>query len=383
MIALPRLCAAIVASAAVVPAFGASWTFAPRAYSSVDHESNRGLVPGRGASEAIFLQGGVRLWRRTQSTDVALSADAGGRRSNDDDIGRTEAASVLLTGAAVRERTVWNASLRYAYDGVLDDAFDASGLVAGRDERWLGSASLSWSWQQSERWRTFAQASFDDVEFRSERAGRLTDYRYPFLAIGQTFIGSPRTSWSFSAFTSRIDSEDERLDTRDNGVRVELSHQLTESLLAGGYFGYSRQTSDFAQSDGLIASARIERKSPRATWRAEIRHRNAPTSLGRLVRRDEAEASVVYALLPRTSLTIGARYLGNEDIGFGGVASEWRHYAALEGALSFRATASTSLGVQVRGEQGERLGDSRTVDGARVAISVAWNPSPSAVRAPW
>jgi hypothetical protein len=374
--AIAPVIAAVTSVVAPLSAAASQWTLAPQLSSSVGYSTNRGLTLEAEESGTLYTQASASLVRATESSDLTFGGFGTFYRYTAGEPERAVYAGASLAGEWRLERTSIEASVLHTYNSDLSDELDTVNLLRGGYSQRTTTIDAGWSLQRHERAQFFVLGSFTDVENDTRNSLQSNDYTYPTLSVGERRVLTDRTQIIVSAFAANLRTQDLRGDTREAGVQVGIDHELSQRLSVAASLGYSEQRSDFKSNSGYLAKLWLTREGPRTRWSVGAERRNIPTSLGRLVQRDEAGFFMTHELSPRMSMSINAQAVRNQNLGFGVAGEDWRSYEAVDVGLQWQSSTTTILSLRLGGARGQRPYETQTVDGLIAAIAISWTPVP-------
>lgn len=362
---------------AVSVAQAAEWSIAPTLSWTMDHASNRYLVPQAPPGEGALVTLDAVLKRSTAGFDMAMEPTVSLQRYTTGSGADTANRSVNLSSAWSRERSTFKLLAGYSDWSTLTSELTSTGVVQGDTRQRHKSAQGSWQLQQSELLELDVQAYDDDVSYVGQQAATLNGYRYPTLSIGERFKLRPQTSLTVTAFGGELSSPGYADKTRDEELRLTLEHSFSELLSTLATVGASQQSFGTTRRRGYVGQLQLTRAAgERNQWSLSYQHALAPSGYGALVLRDQGSLSVTRQLAPRLSGTLGAFTNKDTEILNLGLPQQARRYDSLAGSLNWSSGETSTIGVQVLWNRAivTAVPPVPTEKGWQASISYTWTP---------
>src|SRR5262249_9109660 len=131
-------------------------------------------------------------------------------------------------GKWLREYSQFTASAQWSRLSTLTSELAETGIVDVNTRQELHGAQVGWTWNLTPQSQLQTQLGVSDVDYPDGLLFGLVGYHYHNASAGLTNQLSPYTSWSITAFGSRLESSQILTTSRDGGLSLGLARSLSE-----------------------------------------------------------------------------------------------------------------------------------------------------------
>jgi hypothetical protein len=222
-----------------------------------------------------------------------------------------------------------------------------SGRVSLRTERTLLQLSPTYGLQWTERTRLELAARLMDASYEENAAGYV-DFQDVSGSVGVAFKASERNTYKFRLIASRFEPGSTGAVTERMGAEVELRRKPTETMevyLRGGARRSEFKAGAGGEATGAVGGLGASWQFPVSKLLVDLIRSVEPSSIGRVVDRDELRLRLERRLSPRLTFTSGARAIRTRSslAQAGAVDDDDRDYATASLGLEWRVRRAVSL----------------------------------------
>ena len=367
-------------------ASAADWSWQPALEWRMDHQSNRLLsATEKDASQATWLSFDAAIARATENVELTLRPRFELQRFNGDRALDSEDSSLQLGGRWPREYSELSASAEISRSSTLTTELAETGIVDANTRRELRSASVSWNRYFSRELQLDAQLGFADVSYPDAQSSGLVDYRYPNASLSLVRQLSAYTSWSLTAFGSKVEAPAVFTTSRDIGLQIGMTRALSPALrlqLSAGSSETQRATPFETRSDrSQVWDAQLSRALEAGQWNLSLARSLTPNGRGVLARRDEASISMSHTIASRFTGSVSLHAIRNAERAVGLFANEEYRYLSAEAALNRNLSQNWIVALRVGGNDAQRRIADTDAQGWYAALALRWAPAIRPIRA--
>lgn len=368
--------AALAALAASGFARAAQWSIEPQFGLLVGYNSNLLLVPsGQQASEQTFLDLDAILKHVTERTELDLHPHFELQRFPSYAELNANNGSIQGSFNTQQERSSFNLTSGYESVSTFTSEPSSTGIIAVGTRRETTTAGLTLGRDFSERQHVELQGSFSDVIYPGgERVG-LVGYRYPTVALSDTFKFSDLSIFTAGATVDELKSPLTGYEAHDQGLRFSFKHtfsaQYSASLAAGG----TNATVAGVTQHGYVWDLHATRNSLLTQWDIDYSQTLQPSGRGYLVRRDIAMLSVAQNVSERLYATLSAQFVRNHEVAGGPFVDVPRYFT---GDAGFDWHVAQYIVITVTGgyTEVEEAVTNQIARGWHTSVNTRWTPVP-------
>jgi hypothetical protein len=342
---------------------------------NADHQGNRILREGTPDSESLGASLNLALARRTEASEFSIAPYYYLRRLSpkvDADLNDLNVPATLRVNF---ERGVLTLGALYANESTLTTELAETGLISPGSNRITRSTQAAWLLNQSDSRQLNVSASFQDVNYTGNSGGHLNDYRYGDFSAIEYFAISPRGTWRFGGFASKLLSERQRGDSAEAGVSMGYDFSWTEYTQMSATLGWSqREFYAGVRDSGRNGAFSFTHTGESSQWKLSFDQSLVPYGSGTLTELDLAEFSFTRNFDERlqsiTRLT-GSRY---QDVSpFTRVDS--RTYRSADSELRWQLRNTWSAAIVAGYSDALDPGATDRVSGWTLAVRTYWTPN--------
>jgi len=226
---------------ASLPARAAQWSLAPALTWGADDDSNRYFLAQGQASQSASVSASLQAERSTETTQLSLFSHLDWQDFFPRDYGRIFEWDVTAADEWTLERGELDFSARDADQSSLTTETTETGILSTSLHQRTDAASVSSTYDQSERRALVLQLSYTDIEYYGSPEAELTNllfgYRLPSGSVAEQYSLSERSTLTASAFSSEILSRLPGADENETGLQLDYRRTLAENTqldLSGG-----------------------------------------------------------------------------------------------------------------------------------------------------
>ncbi len=378
-----------MATAAAPPAHAAEWSLAPTLTVGIDNDSNRLLIPDATADQSWWLFSNVQLQRATDTTQLSITPQVRWQHFDSEALGDIVDRDLSGAFSWTQERGSFSLSAATLDDSTVTTELTETGIASGDSHRRTEEASVSESFDETERSALVLQAGYTDVSYYGTLTGELgllEGYRYPTASVGERFFLSSQTSLTASAFADELLARISVNDSRETGGQLELTHTFSDSTQIDVSAGASARTlrteivsnQGFSlgseSSTGTVASADITHAVELGKITLSYSRQLVPYGTGVLAERQQYQLLGAYHLTEKVGLDASVlRSVNNQSIVLLGLGR--RSYTGTTLGLDWRPLDAWKLRAEADTMQSQTIGTvSLPVSGWRVALTLTWAP---------
>jgi hypothetical protein len=360
-------------------AAAAEWSIQPTVQWYVDHDSNRLLQPiNEEADNAAWLTIDAVLKRATETGEVDAHPEIQIQHfSGNSELDSTNG-SLQLSGMHKGEIFSYNASAAYSDNSTLVSELANSGIIGASARQEAANGSVGVTDQFTELQRVGLQATYANVKYPNGEPIGLIGYRDPGISASYAYALSEQTTLSAIAFGSWLTAPDIDLGSRDAGARVAWSRMLTPITNVSASVGVSRTYIGSQEMNGSVWTVQGTHNSELAQWSFSLTRDVVPSGLGRLIRRDELDLSVVRNIAPRLDATLSILAARNSDL-VASFTGDDRRYLTGSAGFNWHASSQWVLSFTLQASEArvpseiERL---QLATGWQTVMTLTWTPQP-------
>jgi len=341
----------------------------------VDYNTNQRLLADSHSTDMGVITADLLFKHAEESLDYSLEPRYAFRRFTDSTLGNGDDRSIYAALNWTRETTSLKLTASYWDQSTLTTELLDTGIVSGDTHRRLGQAAANWIWSQTEVRSLITQLTYLDVSYHGQAAALLPGYRYPSGLIGERFLLNERTSFSFSAYGSELESDTKGNSSHSVGLQAELVHQFTERTQIDASVGKSSRVLAGESSNGLDASISLTHTGELSRASASYTRSLVPYGFGYLVERQQYTLSFTEPLSTTLNATLTGFHIQNNQTAVL-LRLDRPSYDSVSLAFNWRPFEHWSLGGQVEELRSEIPPSDERVHWVRVSLTVTWAPQP-------
>lgn len=373
-----RVALASIAAVAALPATAADWRMTPSVTSGVDYIDNPRLIPGVDESyAAVRADARLGLGVATEVASVDLEPRFVYAEYPDDPLLNRRDVYATLSAQRHFEAISWLGSLGYTRDTTITSEFGLTGLQDVNRDHEAFTATVSPTWNVTERLQFGAQAYGSDTNYENADRTGLTDYTYALVGMNATYALSENVSGGLQASAGELRVPRSSRRDRDIDASLSVNWRMFEQWLLRLTYGPTRVESNFGDTQGHIYSASASRESLRSTLRFAAERDVTPTGRGVLVTRDQVSLGFSYELTPRASLSVSTLAVRTTDtVRIAGYPEQTNEFASLELSVRRRLAERWTIVFTLGGRYlGSELRDT-DASGFNASLGLAWSGQP-------
>lgn len=263
----------------------ADWQVEPFAKSSLFVDDNsKFTADNRIESSGIVVEAGAGLINETDAIKTRVQPRVAYRAYSEDSNLNSFDQYLDLSTSSEGERSDLGLGLKFANDSTLTSELEDSGLVSQNKRRLLFSMQPSWRYRLSPLNSVSLRYGFSGIQYEDSGTSGLNDYDNQTASLSferrlseqsDFVVRSAYQRYNVIELTNKADTASFEL-----GYLRRLSDTLKTSIFAGGFSTDSTVAGVSEQTTGVSASASLDYKQERTSYRAKFRAGVVPSSVG-------------------------------------------------------------------------------------------------------
>lgn len=357
----------------------AQWDIEPQLALLVNYNSNLLLTPSNAqASEGTTVSADAIFKRVTDSTEVDLHPHLELQRFFSDAALDADNGSVQGAYSAQSERSSINLSGSYEKISTLSTELSDTGIVDSSTRRETTTAAATLGHDFSELQHVDLQGSYTEVIYPGgERLG-LVGYRYPTLALTDTFATSLLTSLAASLEADQLQAPVTGYEAHDESLKLTVLHKFSVRTRVTATGGATETSVAGYRQHGYVWDLHGTHNSELTQLDFDYSQSLQPSGRGYLVRRDAASLTLAQSVAPQLYATLTVQDIHNNNLS-NGVFLDVPKYLTADAGFDWHVSEHLVLSLTAGVAEISEPVTLQQVRGWHTALNGRWNPRPLSV----
>ena len=360
-------------------AMAEQWYVEPSVRANVFYDDNIGLrSEDKESSSGVAASADVTAGRRTETTDIGLSAEVVAERYFDASDYNVTDFFFDFAAAHKRQHDLFGLDASFDYDSTLTSEIETTGIVRDNQRRSRWYLGPSWTRSLTERLNAQLYAGYASVSYEDDAPG-LEDYTNVNLGLLGTYLVSETMQATGRVMYDRYESDTTDRTTDAVGVSIGVRNAFSETLSGFVELGARHAEYDLPtgidQSDtntGPLANIGLDWRRETGRWSFLLGRSLLPSGSG-LVDTTSARVSGRENLSERWAALLDVNAIHNRYDLQGG-DDNTRDFVSLQPKIRYKLTEWWEIegSYRYRWQDYERRGDEPSADGNLVYLSISY-----------